>query len=143
MKSYDGGGEQALVDELYGFENWRMGGWQGYQEVNPECIVDLLETKQIDKVKVGFLQDTRSWIIMPSSVVISLSEDGEKFTEVYRGTDLLPIENMDVQIKRVEAHFSAQKARYIKVLATQYGKLPEWHPGAGGDSIIFMDEVEE
>ncbi len=142
MKSYDGGGDQALVDELYGYENWRMGGWQGYQEVNPECIVDLKEVKELDKVRVGFLQDTRSWIIMPKSVKIFLSEDGKQFAQVYSSENFVPVDDMNVQIKRVDAHFPPQKARYIKVLATQYGKLPDWHPGAGGDSIIFMDEVE-
>jgi hypothetical protein len=120
-----------------------MGGWQGYQEVNPECVVDLIEVKELAHVRVGFLHDTRSWIIMPKSVKILLSEDGKQFTQVYSGTNYLPVEDMNVQIKRVEAHFAPQKARYIKVLSTQYGKLPEWHPGAGGDSIIFMDEVEE
>jgi hypothetical protein len=28
------------------------------------------------------------------------------------------------------------------VVATQFGKLPEWHQGYGGDSIIFVDEIE-
>jgi outer membrane protein OmpA-like peptidoglycan-associated protein len=34
------------------------------------------------------------------------------------------------------------KARYVKVIAYNYGKLPEWHQGAGGDAFIFIDEIE-
>jgi hypothetical protein len=26
--------------------------------------------------------------------------------------------------------------------ATQHGVLPEWHPGAGGETFIFVDELE-
>jgi hypothetical protein len=33
------------------------------------------------------------------------------------------------------------KARYIRLRAKQYGKLPEWHEGAGGDTHIFCDEI--
>ena len=32
-------------------------------------------------------------------------------------------------------------ARYIKVKATNFGKLPAWHQGAGGDAFIFIDEI--
>ena len=32
-------------------------------------------------------------------------------------------------------------ARYVRVRAESYGKLPAWHPGAGGDSWIFVDEI--
>jgi hypothetical protein len=34
-----------------------------------------------------------------------------------------------------------KKARYIKVIAKNFGKLPEWHQGFGGDAFIFVDEI--
>jgi hypothetical protein len=34
------------------------------------------------------------------------------------------------------------QARYIKIKATNFGKLPEWHQGFGGDAYIFVDEIE-
>jgi hypothetical protein len=33
------------------------------------------------------------------------------------------------------------KAKYIKVKAYNFGKLPDWHQGAGGDAFIFIDEI--
>ena len=32
-------------------------------------------------------------------------------------------------------------AKYVKVKAYNFGKLPEWHQGAGGDAFIFIDEI--
>ena len=32
-------------------------------------------------------------------------------------------------------------AKYIKIKAYNYGKLPPWHQGAGGDAFIFIDEI--
>ena len=34
-----------------------------------------------------------------------------------------------------------RKARYIKVIARYPGPCPEGHPGAGGASWIFADEI--
>jgi hypothetical protein len=30
---------------------------------------------------------------------------------------------------------------HLKVTAEQYGLLPSWHPGAGSESFIFVDEI--
>jgi len=32
-------------------------------------------------------------------------------------------------------------ARYVKVKAKNFGTLPNWHQGAGGDAFIFIDEI--
>lgn len=42
----------------------------------------------------------------------------------------------------MDALFNNVKARYIKVTAIQYGKLPLCHEGAGGDTNIFTDEIK-
>jgi len=33
------------------------------------------------------------------------------------------------------------QAKYIKIRAINYGKLPKWHLSAGEDAFIFVDEV--
>jgi hypothetical protein len=32
-------------------------------------------------------------------------------------------------------------ARYVRVRAYNFGKIPSWHPGAGGEPWIFVDEI--
>ena len=34
-----------------------------------------------------------------------------------------------------------KEIRYLKLVAENYGKLPSWHPGAGGEAFIFVDEI--
>ena len=53
----------------------------------------------------------------------------------------VPVGDYTVQILGFPAEFQA-KARYIKVFAKNFGTLPEWHQGAGGEAFIFVDEVE-
>ena len=32
--------------------------------------------------------------------------------------------------------------RYLKIVAKNFGKLPDWHLGKGGEAFIFVDELE-
>ena len=32
-------------------------------------------------------------------------------------------------------------ARYVRIRAVNFGKIPAWHPGSGGDAWIFVDEI--
>jgi hypothetical protein len=32
-------------------------------------------------------------------------------------------------------------SRFVKVKAYNFGKLPEWHQGVGGNAYIFVDEI--
>ena len=32
-------------------------------------------------------------------------------------------------------------AKYLKIFAKNYGKLPSWHEAAGAESWLFIDEI--
>jgi len=141
-KQYDGGGPDGLIDGIHGTVNWRKGNWQGYQKNDVDVVIDLKTVRAVTKVIIDFLQDTRAWIVMPKQFSIEASTDGRNFTELYKGEDLIPIQHLEPQIMIMQPSFAAVKARYIRVKAVQYGKLPEWHMGAGGDTHIFIDEIQ-
>ena len=33
------------------------------------------------------------------------------------------------------------EARYVRVIARNYGTIPDWHPGRGDGAFIFVDEI--
>jgi predicted alpha-1,2-mannosidase len=139
---YHAGGPEGLLDGILGTENWRKGEWQGYQSQDFEAVVDLQETKNINTIATRFLQDTRSWILMPTKVEYYISDDNVNFT--YFGS----VENtLDPKIEEntilnfTSNETKGKKARYVKVIAKNFGKLPEWHQGFGGDAFIFVDEI--
>ncbi len=137
---YHAGGKEALLDGINGTENWRKGEWQGYQGQDFEAVVDLQKKTTVHTIGATFLQDSRSWILIPAKVEFYVSNDNVNFT--LAGT----IEN-DIDPKETEnkiKNFSLAKelkARYVKVIAYNFGKLPEWHQGFGGDAFIFIDEI--
>ena len=139
---YTAGGKEGIIDGLYADENWRKGGWQGYQSQDFECIIDLKKVCTVKELGANFLQDTRSWIIMPVKTEFSWSEDGKKFsTPLQIANDLDPKDD-NVQLKKFKVSLPEnQQIRYLKVKAYNYGKLPKWHQGFGGDAFIFIDEI--
>jgi hypothetical protein len=140
-QQYDGGGINGLIDDIRGEADWRKGNWQGYQKADVDVVIDLQKPTAVSAVTIGLLQDTRSWIIMPRQIIVEVSDDNKIFKQVYVGENFLSIEDLTVQVKNIEANFSSVTARYIRVKAQQYGKMPAWHEGAGGDSHIFVDEI--
>lgn len=140
---YHAGGAEGLIDGIFGNENWRKGEWQGYQNQDFEAVIDLKEVKTISKISSNYLQDTRSWILMPTKVEYYISEDNIKFTKIGTVENVVDPKEYETVIKSFDLKFKSQKARYIKVIATNFGKLPEWHQGfsSNGDAFIFIDEV--
>ncbi|MBP6073465.1 MAG: GH92 family glycosyl hydrolase [Flavobacterium sp.] len=139
---YHAGGPEGLLDGILGTENWRKGDWQGYQSQDFEAVVDLQEVKSITEISARFLQDQRSWIVMPTKVDYYVSEDNVNFTffdSVANALDPKIEENTILNFTSKET--KAKKARYVKVIAKNFGKLPDWHQGAGGDAFIFIDEI--
>ena len=139
---YHAGGPEGLLDGILGTENWRKGDWQGYQSQDFEAVVDLQEAKDISEISARFLQDQRSWILMPTKVEYFISEDNVNFTyfsSVNNTLDPKIEENIILNFTANET--KSKKARYVKVIAKNFGKLPEWHQGFGGDAFIFVDEI--
>jgi len=139
---YHAGGSEGLLDGILGTENWRKGDWQGYQSQDFEAVVDLKEVKNVSEISSRFLQDQRSWILMPTKVDYYISDDNVNFTyfgSVNNTLDPKLEENTILNFTSNET--KGKKARYVKVTAKNFGKLPEWHQGAGGDAFIFVDEI--
>ena len=137
---YHAGGSEGLLDGIFGTENWRKGDWQGYQGQDFEAVVDLQKETLIHSIDATFLQDSRSWILMPTKVEYFVSNDNSNFT--LAGTIDNSIDPKETENKIKSFRLNKElKSKYIKVKAYNFGKLPEWHQGFGGDAFIFIDEI--
>ncbi|MGC4129378.1 MAG: GH92 family glycosyl hydrolase [Bergeyella sp.] len=139
---YHAGGKDGLVDGIYGSENWRKGDWQGYQSQDFEAIIDLKETKHITEISSNYLQDSRSWILFPTKVEYYVSANGKDY--FLMETENISVEPFDYEIKtrKITSKILPTDARFVKVKAYNFGKLPEGHQGFEGDAFIFVDEIE-
>jgi len=139
---YTAGGDEGIIDGINGTENWRKGEWQGYQSQDFEAIIDLQTEKNISNFSATFLQDSRSWILFPTKVDYFVSNDNVNFTMVGKVTNSISPKYEVNKIQNFEYKLPQElKAKYVKVKAYNFGKLPDWHQGAGGDAFIFIDEI--
>ena len=140
-RQYTGGGDAGLIDGIRGTVNFASGEWQGYQDQDFIAVIDLQKETEIKRVGGGFLQDARPWIWMPTRIEFEVSTDGTNFTPVAEIKTTVAVEDMNPQIKDYRQEIAPVKARFVRVKAFNLGKIPAWHPGAGFDAFIFVDEI--
>jgi hypothetical protein len=137
---YAAGGDRALIDQLRGGADFRTGAWQGYYGKDVSVEIDFNKKKKINTIKVGFLQDIKSWIWMPVEVSFMVSSDGINWFTVHTEKSSTPIDQYGAVIKEFKC-VKAIDTRYLKIEAKNRGFCPDWHLGAGYPSWIFADEI--
>ena len=140
-RQYTGGGDVGLIDGIRGNLNFASGEWQGYQAQDFVAVIDLQKETEIKKLGGGFLQDARPWIWMPMKIEFEVSNDGTNFTKVADIKTDIAVDDMKPQIKNYFQNIAPTKARFVRVKAINLGKIPAWHPGAGSNAFIFVDEI--
>jgi hypothetical protein len=140
-RQYTAGGATALIDGMHGNTNWRSGGWQGYQGQDFDGVVVFTTPKKISRIKATFLEDQSAWIFYPKAVSFYASNDSLNWKLV----ETIPTNKSDHNSVVTTSTFTTKKpisARYVKVTATSFGKMPEWHEGRGEPTFMFIDEIE-
>ena len=139
-EKYSAGGDNGVVNGIRGTIDFHDGNWQGYEGVDFEAIIDLGATTVISEIRSSFLQNQSAWIFFPTEVEFEISADGFDYRSVKRfqhKTEISPGHEV-IDFSHV---FSQEKARFVKVKAKNVTICPDWHPGAGGEAWIFVDEI--
>jgi len=138
--SYTGSGNNTLINGIAGSpKNFRDGQWQGFYGENVDVIIDLEENTKFSELKTSFFQYHLSWIIIPKSVEYLISNDGINFTSIYKSKNLSePMK--EGKFKQKYIFNKNYSARFVRVIAENYGALPMEHPAAGSNSWLFIDE---
>lgn len=112
----------------------------GIQEKDFEFVIDLEEEKTLKKIEIGFIQLVNNWIFLPEYVDFFISANGTNWEKM--GTQTHEIELKEAQtVKYFTQEIPEKEARFIKVIAKNIGKCPEWHTGANQGAWLFSDEV--
>ncbi|MBX7054047.1 MAG: GH92 family glycosyl hydrolase [Pyrinomonadaceae bacterium] len=138
---YTGGGDNAIVDGIRGTVNFASGEWQGVQGRTYEAVIDLQREMPITELGGSFLQVAGPWIWMPDRIEFETSSDGITFAKAAEIKPGFPQTEMTPTVREYRQKITPTRARYVRVRAFNIGKIPSWHPGAGGDPWIFVDEI--
>jgi hexosaminidase len=89
---------------------------------------------------VAFQGAYSSWIMPPRNIEILISEDNKTFKSIKK-LELATAVKTENFVQQLNIAVGNNNARYLKVVAENFGKLPEGHPGKGSPSWLFVDEV--
>ncbi len=138
-QQYLGGEQYALTNAASGDLN-SSSSWVGFYGKDLDVVIDLGQKTHINRVGMAFQRASSSWIMLPQYVEVFLSDDGKTFRSIKK-IDLDTSDKPETIIQQLNISLGDQNARYVKVLAKNYGKLGEGHPGKGSPAWLFVDEI--
>ena len=141
---YSGGGEDALIDGLFGSNTtYADGHWQGYWGDSIDAVIDFGKPTEIREVSMRFMQNTFDWILAPWDIMLMVSDDGVNWTVQvnWPAFNFSPRETgMRLRTCTVPI-FNGVTTRFLRVVVPPAGPLPDWHPAPGQPSYLFTDEI--
>lgn len=140
---YTENGAEGMVDRIFGTTNYRIGGWQGWQE-DMVAEVELDNVKTVSSVGLDCLENMRSWVFFPRSVSVEYSLDGETwkpYGEVVNNEFAATHARQEEYTTHTFAVEGKARAKYLRLTARNYGSLPAWHVSAGEQAWLFADEI--
>lgn len=143
-KSYPGDGAFTLVNGVQNEEGLaRSNEFLGFDGKDLDATIDLGKESEVSKITVHTLQQTGSWIYLPTQIEVSFipfidSTVNTKHVPIEKVTHLVNNENNVQEIKLAQP----KTCRYIKVYVKNYGIIPAGKPGAGHAAWLFADEIE-
>ena len=140
-RSYGYGGAPTLTDGLKGNHNYRTGRWLGFAGNDFEAVIDLQKTEEVSQVSLSTCVEKGDWVFDARGLIVSVSEDGELYTDVFCEEYPAMTEKNPNQIYSHELNFSPVKARYVKVKALVEHSMPDWHGAKGYGAFLFVDEI--
>jgi len=141
--SYHAGGADGLMDGIFGKTNWRAGDWQGYQGQDVEVIMAFEKPKEVKSIAADFLEDQNSWIFYPKEVSFYTSDDSVHWTLVENIPTNKSDHNTETTISKFRTSGSqSTTTKFVKLIAKNFGPMPQWHEGRGEPTFIFIDELE-
>ena len=139
--TYPGSGAFTLVNGVITQNKLSQSSeWLGFLGKDLEAILDLEKEETISKIRLGILKQEGSWIYPPASVEFFTSPDGITFKS--EGKLVPDASGKWPDDRHIEMKLNGIAARYIKVLAKNFGIIPQGMAGAGTAAWLFADEIE-
>ena len=136
---YTGLGPQMLTNGVMGNEDYKI-NWLGWEDQDATIILDMDSLTKLNEINISTLHSPDVWILHPTSIACSTSNDGMKY-ELVEELKSDPELKYKTDIKNFNFKLKGAKVRYVKFELRSAKKLPAWHAYRGGKAWIFVDEI--
>jgi len=139
---YEAGGPSALVDGIYGDLDWRKGEWIGIQGQDVEIELSHKKGALVQGLRLNLLKDIKSWIALPDTVELYKKSGANYVLLEMKVLDSLPLREDESALYSVDFQIAPEELSHLRIKLSNPGTLPDWHPGKGGETFIFLDEIQ-
>ena len=140
--NYGNGDVGKLVDGVKGRYNYENGEWVAWYASDMKVLIDLGDETEVSGVSFGILVNKGEWIFDAREATVELSSDGKHFAKAASERFAALSDNDPDGTKVHDMRFSPVQARYVKLTVKPEYSIPEWHPGSGNPSFVFVDEIK-
>ena len=134
-------GPSTLVDGQKGVLNYKTGEWIGFYMNDIDLLIDLKSLQSVSEVSFNTLVEKGAWIFDIKDIDISVSADGVEYIPVYHEDFEVLTEEYPNGVHEHAFRFGATECRYVHIQSALEHVLPDWHPGAGNEAFVFIDEI--
>ncbi|MER3471220.1 MAG: beta-N-acetylhexosaminidase [Chitinophagaceae bacterium] len=133
------GGAFSLVNGVYSNKGLSYPDWLGWIGDDMEATIDLGKATSFDSVRVHTIDQNGSWVYLPQYVEVQVSNDGTNFTSINKSNQFV---KDTLTMGWITVSTPKQNARYLKIIAKNYGLIPLDKPGGGNKAWFFADEIQ-
>ncbi len=136
-EKYNGSGPQTIINGIQGSDK-KFGGseWLGFDGKNLDVSIGFETDTKLNSLNLRFYDGPGQWIYPPSKIEIYSIGNNEEESLVLESDDLKTEGNI------VEISFEHEMiVSGLRIVAHNYGEIPEGQPGAGYKPWLFVDEI--
>ena len=137
---HPGGGDAGLVNGKLATLDHVDLEWQGFDGADLEAVIDLGSVIPIHSLAVNFLHHQSARVFLPSKIEFLLSENGKDYQRVSTFENAIE-KDPTAFIKTFKKDIQPKTGRYVKIVARNVGKCPEWHEEKGQNAWLAVDEI--
>lgn len=133
----------VLTNGLRGSNRQSDFEWAGWHNRDAEFTIDLGEVQPVNNVSLGGIAFSHVCVALPENVEILASEDGNEFSSIaVVNTPQELVFAKEPTKHEIQASGLDSKARYLKVVAKNPGKVPEGYAREGALTWLYFDELQ-
>jgi hexosaminidase len=129
----------GLVNGVISENGINSSEWLGWQGKDMEATIDLGAITSISSINCHILDRKESWIYPPLYIEAFTSNDGIKYQPAGKTNQFIATKD---GMQNASINLSNSKARYAKIIARNFGSIPDGHEGAGNPAWFFADEIQ-
>lgn len=138
---YTFGGASVLTDGIHGDFNYSNGCWLGFIDTPLDATIDLGETQEVSRVKIGSLVQYSEYIFPPTKITVYAADGDNPMTEIGK-LDIPVVPKQDADgVREYTCEFPSVPASKIRVVINTTDKIPDWHGARGEKGWLFVDEI--